>query len=173
MIVFVDEAGFYLLPAVVRTYAPCGCTPVLRVFQTRDHLSAMSGITMNGYLFTRVKDDAMNGADAVGFLKHLLSQLDSLLLVIWDGSPIHRGEAVKTFLSNGGGERVHLERLPPYAPELNPDESVWNHLKNVELANVCCVDFSQLHHELSLAILRLRRRTDLIQSFFITAGLAL
>lgn len=128
---------------------------------------------MHGHLFTRVKDKAMNGEDAVGFLKHLLHQLDSLLLVIWDGSPIHRGEAVKTFLSGGGAERVHLERLPPYAPDLNPDECVWNHLKNVELANVCSGNFPELHHELSLAILRLRRRTHLIQSFFKTAGLAL
>ena len=47
---FVDQSGFYLLPTVVRTYAPVGQTPILREKLTRDHLSAMSGITLEGKL---------------------------------------------------------------------------------------------------------------------------
>lgn len=173
ILVFVDESGFYLLPAAVRTYAPRGEAPILHVFQTRDHLSVMSGITPHGYLFTLTRYDALNGLDSVHFLKHLLSETDRNLLVIWDGSPIHRNTDVKTFLANGAAKKIHLERLPAYAPDLNPDEGTWRHLKRVELRNTCCFDLDHLHRQLNLAILRLRRKPYLIQSFFAQAGLAL
>jgi len=173
ILVFVDESGFYLLPASVRTYAPCGKTPILRVFQTHDHLSVMSGITPHGWLFTMTRFDALNGLDSIHFLKHLHSQTDRKLLVIWDGSPIHRSKEVRAFLANGAAKQIHLERLPAYAPDLNPDEGTWQHLKQVELRNVCCFDLNHLHQQLNLAILRLRKKPSLIQSFFDRAGLNL
>lgn len=172
-LIFVDESGFYLLPGKVRTYAPRGQRPTVRVFETRDHLSVMSAITRHGDLFTRVCDDALDGMDSVRFLKHLLAQLQRKLLVIWDGSPIHRGQAVKTYLADGAAKWIHLERLPSYAPDLNPDEGVWNQLKYVELRNVCCRDLAHLQQQLNLAIVRVRRQPTLIQSFFAGAGLSL
>jgi transposase len=170
-LVFVDESGFYLLPARVRTYAPRGQTPILRAFETRDHLSVMSAITAHGCLFTMVRDDSLTGVESVRFLKHLLAQLNRKLLVIWDGSPIHRGKEVKAYLADGATKHIQLETLPPYAPDLNPDEGVWNYLKYVELRNVCCVDLGHLQHQLDLAVTCLRRRPYLIQSFFAGAGL--
>jgi transposase len=170
-LVFVDESGFYLLPARVRTYAPRGETPTLRIFETHDHLSVMSAITMQGCLFTLVRDDSLTGAESVRFLKHLLVHLDRHLMVIWDGSPIHRAKEVKAYLADGATKQIHLEPLPPYAPDLNPDEGVWNHLKYVELRNVCCLDLGHLQHQLLLAVTRIRRRPYLIQSFFAGAGL--
>jgi len=106
--------------------------------------------------------NSMNGLDSIHFLKHLQSQTDSRLLVIWDGSPIHRSKEVRIFLENGAAKQIHLERLPAYAPDLNPDEGVWQNLKHVELRNVCCFDLNHLHQQLNLAILRLRRKPDLI-----------
>jgi len=173
VLVFVDESGFYLLPARVRTYAPRGQTPILRVFQTRDHLSVMSGITMEGHLFTMTRYDALAGTDSVHFLKHLRAQLNRNLLVVWDGSPIHRALEVKTYLTEGAAKHIHLERLPSYAPDLNPDEGTWKHLKHIELRNVCCLDLPDLYHELQLAVVRLRRQSWLVQSFFGGAGLAI
>lgn len=173
ILVFVDKSGFYLLPARVRTYAPREKTPTLRVFETRDHLSVMSAITSHGWLFTLVRDESLTSVESVRFLKHLLAQLDRKLLVIWDGSPIHRGKEVKAYLADGATKQIHLERLPPYAPDLNPDEGVWNHLKYVELRNVCCLDLLHLRHQLDLAVTRLRRKPHLIQAFFAGAGLDL
>ena len=173
ILVFVDESGFYLLPSIVRTYAPRGKTPILPVFQTHDHLSVMSGITPQGWLFTMTKYNSLNGADSIHFLKHLHSETNRKLLVIWDGSPIHRSIDVRTFLANGAAKEIHLERLPAYAPDLNPDEGVWSYLKQVELRNICCFNLNHLHQQLNLAILRLRRKPDLILSFFEEAGLLL
>jgi len=77
----------------------------------------------HGWLFTMTRLDALNGSDSIHFLKHLYSQTDRKLLVIWDGSPIHRSKEVRAFLANGAAKQIHLERLPAYAPDLNPDEA--------------------------------------------------
>ena len=133
----------------------------------------MSGITPHGWLFTMTRDDALNGSDSVHFLKYLHALTDHKLLVIWDGSPIHRSIDVRSFLADGAAKQIHLERLPAYAPDLNPAEGTWRHLKYVELRNVCSFDLKHLHQQLNLAILRLRRKPHLIQSFFAQAGLPL
>jgi len=147
---------------VVRTYAPMGKTPVLEENLTRDHLSAMSAITLDGKLYMTFQEQAFKGEDVVRFLKHLMGQIPGKLLVIWDGSPIHRGRAVKDFLSSGASGRLQLEQLPGYAPDLNPDEGVWKHLKCVELKNLCCESLAELKIELRKAKERLRHKRDVI-----------
>jgi transposase len=102
------------------------------------------------------------------FLYQLLTYGTGL---IWDNATIHRSDEVKAFLANGWAPKIHLENFPAYAPELNPDEGVWQYLKHVELRNLCCMDLIHLNIELQLAIRRLRRKQDLIQSFFAGAGL--
>jgi transposase len=170
-ILFVDEAGFYLLPFVARTYAPVGQTPVLRAPLSYDHLSVISALTPDGRLFTHIQDDAFRGPTIVAFLRQVLRQVRGKLLVIWDGAPIHRCRAVKDFLAAGAAQRLHLERLPAYAPELNPDEGVWNLLKRGELKNRCCHDLGELRWELGLAIRRLRRQVARLLACFHHAGL--
>jgi len=169
-IVWVDESGFYLLPAMVRTYAPRGQTPILRVRLTRDHLSVISGITCEGTLLRLVQQRAYRSTDVVGFLKHLLRHIPGKVIVIWDGSPIHGGNPIKEFLLNGGAERLRLERLPGYAPDLNPDEGIWNNLKRVQLRNVRCTDLGELRRALDLAIARLRHRRQVIRGCIKEAG---
>ena len=121
---FCDQSGFYLLPMVVRTYAPVGKTPILH--------------------------------------EHLMRQIPGKLLVIWDGSPIHRSQAVRDFLAGGATRRLRVEQLPAYAPDLNPDEGVWKHLKCVELKNLCCQSLSELKIELRKAKERLRHKKHVI-----------
>jgi transposase len=125
------------LPAVVPTYAPVGQTPVLHEQLSRDHLSVISAISLEGKLYMMEQERAFKGEDVVRPLRHLLRQVPGKLLVIWDGSPIHRARAVKDFLASGAASRVQLEQLPGYAPDLNPEEGVWKHLKYVELKNLC------------------------------------
>jgi transposase len=158
----VDQSGFYLLPTVVRTYAPVGQTPILQERLSRDHLSVMSGITTEGKLLMMEQDRAFKGEDVVRFLRHALRQIPGKLLVVWDGSPIHRGQAVREFLSSGAASRLRLEQLPGYAPELNPDEGIWKHLKYVELKNLCCQSLSELRNELRKAKERLRHKKHVI-----------
>lgn len=150
------------MPMVERTYAPIGQTPVIREYLTRDHLSAISGITPEGKLYMMVQERAYKGADVVRFLRHLLRHISGKLLVLWDRGPIHRSRIVKEFLVAGAAARIHLEQLPAYAPELNPDEGIWNYLKRVELKNLSCQSVSQLRCELRQAKERLRHKPHII-----------
>jgi transposase len=91
-----------------------------------------------------------------------MGQIEGKLLIIWDGSPIHRSRALKDFLVSGAACRIQLEQLPSYAPELNPDEGVWKYLKCVELKNLCCQSISELRVELRKAKERLRHKKYVI-----------
>jgi transposase len=137
----------------------------VRVPLTNDHLSAISGLTPDGRLLLLIQEHALRGPDVVRFLAHLLRRLPGKLLVLWDGAPIHRGQAVKDFLAAGGAQRVRLEQLPGYAPELNGDAGVWNQLKRVELRNVCCPDLPHLRQHLRSATARLRRKRQVLQAY--------
>jgi transposase len=169
-IVFVDEAGFYLLPFVVLTYAPRGQTPVLAETVTHDHLAVISGVTPEGNLFWQIYERPLTGAEVVQFLKHLERCLPGPLIVIWDGATIHRGCHVQAFLAAGHAARIQLEPLPGYAPDLNPNEGVWDSLKVKELANVACEDTVALRHELDRALRRLRRHPEILRGYFREAG---
>jgi transposase len=172
-LVFVDESGFYLLPGVVKTYAPEGRTPILREKLTRDHLSVMGGMTPQGKIYTLVRQESLNGLHSIEFLIHLGRVAGTRLLVIWDGSPIHRRAEVREFVSETRG-KVWLEGLPGYAPDLNPwDEGGWHRLKNVEMRDLVCRDLEELHQEFHLAVGRVRRKPHLVKSFFAQAGLKL
>lgn len=170
-LVFVDESGFYLLPGVVKTYAPRGRTPVVDEWQTRDHLSVMGGVTLQGKVYTLVRPRSLNGLHTIAFLVHLGRLAGDRLLVIWDGSPIHRRAEVSAFVAEARG-KIRVERLPSYAPDLNPVEWLWRHLKEVELRNLSCLDLERLHLELHLALGRVRQKQRLILSFFEGAELA-
>jgi transposase len=170
-IFFIDASGVYSLPSVVRTDAPRGQTPVLREWWTREHLAAISAISPEGKLYFRSQDCAMNAADVIAFLEHLMREVSSRMVIMWDGAPMHRSHRMQEFLANGAAQRLPRERLPAYAPELHPDEGVWQQLTGVELRNLCCFDRPHLHHELRDAVTRVRRKLRLIQGCFQGAGL--
>ena len=163
---FVDESGFYPLPRVVRTYAPRGHTPILRPWWTRDHLSAISALSLTGQLYFHGQDHSLTSVAVVAFLEHLLREVAGRLLIFWDGAPIHRSHLIQDVLAHGAAERMPRERLPAYAPELNPNEGLWGDLKGVELRHVCCCDLPHLQHEWRAAVKRVRRKPRVIEGFF-------
>jgi transposase len=173
VLVLEDESGFYLLPGVVKTYAPEAHTPVLRETQTRDHLSVMGGMTPEGKVYVLARQRPANGLDIIDFLVHLGRVAGDRLLIIWDGSPIHRRAEVNEFVAETRG-KVWVEALPGYAPDLNPwDEGGWHHLKDVEMRNLVCRDLEELLQEFHLAVGRLRQKPELVRAFYAQAGLKL
>jgi transposase len=137
---------------------------------THDHLSVISGITPEGRLFLQVRREAYDAEAIIAYLRVLLRKIPGKLLIIWDGATIHRSKALKTWLAKGAAKRIWLEQLPSYAPEWNPDEGIWQYLKAVELANVCCLDLNALENELILARERLRHKPHIIRSLFPRCG---
>lgn len=112
----------------------------------------------------QTQERAYRAEHVVEFLRLLLRKVTGRILVIWYGSPIHRAKVIKEFLTAGAAKRLHLERLPGYAPDLNPQEGVWNLLKRRELKNVCCQNLSSLQETLVRAKERLRHRREILQS---------
>jgi transposase len=136
-LVFVDESGFLLIPSVRKTWSPVGQTPVLHHRYRHDRISAISGISVSPKrfhctLYCQLYEDNIQSEEVAAFLRHLLHQVHGHLIVLLDNGKAHRGEPVQELLTRT--TRLHLEPFPPYAPELNPDEGVWNHLKST-LAN--------------------------------------
>ena len=166
-ILWADESGSYLLPALLRTWAPVAQTPVIQRKLSYDHLSAISAISaisLTRDLYLAVQDHSYKGADVIGFLEQLLAEIPGKLPVIWDDAPIHRRRAVKDYLALGAARRLRLEQLPWYAPELNPDEGVWRYLKRVELKNVVCADLGHLRREFWAAVQRLLAKPDVLRA---------
>jgi hypothetical protein len=97
----------------------------------------MSGIILEGKLLMLEQERAFKGEDVVLFLKHALGQIPGKVLIIWESSPIQRSKAVKEFLKRGAAERIRLEQLPAYAPDLNSGEGNWKHLKYTEHKTLC------------------------------------
>jgi len=172
-LVWVDETGLYLLPSVVRTYAPRGQTPIRRAPLSHDPLSLIGGLTADGRLLTQVHDHAIRGPDVVRFLRHLLRHVAGPLVVLWDGASIHRSQPVKDFLRTPEAKRLHLEGLPAYAPDLNAAEGLWRLLKHDQLKNLICEALWELRFEVRLALTRLRHRRDAMLGCIAQVGCSL
>ena len=123
-IVFIDESGLSERPTRVKTWAPKGQTPVLQYSFNWKQLSVIAGISFWNFYF-RLHAGAIRGPQFVEFLQALTKQIRGKLLVIWDGLPAHRSRVVKDYVESLDGHLV-LERLPAYAPELNPVEYILN-----------------------------------------------
>jgi len=137
-LVFIDESGFLLSPSVRRTWAPRGQTPILHHWQRHDRVSVISALTLSPRrhrcgLYVRCHpDENLHAADVCTFLRALLTHLRGPVIVLWDRIKIHRGPLIRALLERF--PRLRLESFPAYAPELNPDEHVWQ-LAKATLAN--------------------------------------
>ena len=170
--VFIDESGLSTRPHRVRTWAPRGQTPVLHETFNWKILSLIAGITPWSFYF-RIHAGSIKSEQVVGFLRALQRHLKGRrLLVLWDGAPIHRSRVVSEFVVSTGG-RLSVERLPAYAPELNPAEYLWAHLKEHELGNLIVREAWQLSHQATAALRRMRRRPRIIRACFAQAELDL
>jgi transposase len=159
-------------PHRARTWAPRGQTPVLTFNFNWKSLSAIAGLTLRNFYF-QLHPGAIKSPQVIGFLRQLHRQLPSRILLIWDGAPVHRSRLVQDFLQENSAW-LQVERLPAYAPELNPVEYLWGYWKEHELANFCPRDIWELGHFASQALKRIRRRTrrpQLIAAFFRQAEL--
>jgi len=171
-ILFADETGVYLVPSVGKTWAPRGETPVLHEHLSKSHLSLISAVTPTGAVYYQVRRQSYNSAAVIKFLDELHRQVPGKLLVIWDGASIHKSQEIQDYLDHGASAWLEIEPLPGYAPELNPDEEIWNYLKSVELKNVSAMTLTILEAAVVVALQHILSQPALIQAFFRHAGLA-
>lgn len=164
-----------LTPTVVRTWAPRGQTPIFRHFQRHDRISVISGLSVSPQrrrvgLYYQWHHHNIREIEAVAFLRHLLRHLRGHVVLIWDNLRVHKGKLVKKLCHRV--PRLHLEYLPAYAPELNPDEGVWRLTKG-RLANGCPADRFDLALDVLRELERLRRSPARLWSCITHSGLRL
>jgi len=136
-LIFIDESGFMLTPTVRRTWAPIGCTPLIRHHYANDRLSVISGISVSPTrtrlgLFGMFFWDNIAQQEVVAFLLEVLRHLRGQVIALLDNGSIHKGAPLRQLCRSY--PRLHVQYFPGYAPELNPDEAVWALLKG-KLAN--------------------------------------
>jgi transposase len=162
-IVFIDESGVSERPHRVRTWAPRGQTPVLQYSFTWNQLSAVAGVTFWNIYFKLVKG-AVRAPECVAFLKSLTRHLaPRKLLIIWDRLQAHRSRLVRDYVDAQGGD-IQLEFLPPYAPELNPKENLWDEIREKIFKNYALKSIDAVHAKLNEAIAYINRRPELVKS---------
>lgn len=160
-----------LMPTRRRTLAPRGKTPALPAWDRRDRISAISAVTLSPRrkkrnLYFRLLADNRNisALDVVEFLRHLLRHIRRPITIVWDRSNTHdRSKAVRVWLAKH--PEIRTERFPGYAPELNPDEQVWTHVKHGRLANFVPADSDHLRRRVRCELARLKRHPELLASF--------
>ena len=167
-----------MAPLVRRGWAPRGETPIIRQ-RTRSHrkVSVIGALCVaperdRVRLYFRPHRNAnVNARRTVAFLGQLDRQLGAPFAVVWDRLQAHRAIAVRDFLA----EHPHVRRvfLPPYAPELNPIEYLWGHLKTNPLANLAIPDVDELADVARSHARSLQHRSDLLKSFIRHSPLSL
>ena len=171
VIVFIDESGLSERPHQVKTWAPKGQTPQLQISFSWGKLSLIGGISFWKCYF-KMHRGSITSKELIGFLKSLRRQIKRKLLIIWDGLPAHRSKAVREYIASTKG-KIEAERLPAYAPELNPVEYLWANLKHHELANFCPENLAELSSFAKKKLARIRRRPKIVRACWKLSQLSL
>ena len=163
-----DETGFSFRARTATTWAPIGRTPILRRASKRREFSTVVGLTLSGRIYKRHFARAIHGDDVVVALLHFQQHIPGPLIVIWDRLNAHRATVVKAYVS--AHPEVEVEWFPPYVPDLNPEEGCHGNVKQ-HLRNATPGTIRELRAQVDRGFARLRRRPDLLLSFFRHAGL--
>jgi transposase len=171
--VFLDESGFLLIPTRRRTWGPQGETPVVFYLQKHDRISALATLTVSARrkrmgLYVRFQESNFKAVHVADFLRTLLRHLRGQVILLWDGGSIHKGPPINAVLA--ANPRLHVERFPAYAPELNPVEFVWRDFKG-QMANGCPFDTHDLRVTLRGNERRVRRSQAKLRSFVLASDL--
>lgn len=163
-IFFADESGVRSDYHAGTTLAPRGATPVVEATGARFGLNMLSAVSARGEFRFMLHEGAVNAQVFREFLRRLMIGQSTPVFLIVDGHPAHRARLVREFVEEQGG-RLKLWFLPPYSPELNPDELVWGHVKQA-VAKKAPQTKAQLKQRILGALRRLQKPPDLLASFF-------
>ena len=164
-IFFADEAGVRSDYHSGTTWGQRGRTPVVSSTGARFGVNLISAVSAQGQLRFMLTEGRVTAAVFMDFLKRLLVNAPAPILVVVDGHPTHRAKSVARFVAAQAG-KLALFFLPPYSPELNPDEFVWNDLKNHGTGRKLITSLSQLQQTVISHMRQLQKLPDLVHSFF-------
>jgi hypothetical protein len=181
LIVFLDESGFSEVPSLRRTWAPRGKTPVLvHRFGRWTRLSAIGALAYAPRalppraprVFLALQTESVRSAHLIRFLSHLHRHVRCPVVLLWDNLNTHRSAEIRDYLA-ARRDWLRIERLPAYAPELNPVEGMWSWDKGFLLPNFAPDGLAPIRRVLRNGQRHLHRHPDRIVGFLHKSGLSL
>lgn len=164
-IFFLDEAGFSSEPNLGRTYGLKGQTPVVKTTGQRQKVNAISALSAKGGFWSQVYTGTFNAGRFVEFLKDFRCGGRGKVFLVVDGHPSHRAKVVAKYVAAcRGGLELHF--LPPYAPDLNPDEFVWQYTKTNGVAKKPLKKNESLKERVESDLSAIKAKPNLVRSFF-------
>lgn len=164
-IFFLDEAGIRSDAPLQRTWGAKGQTPVVQTSGQRQAINAISAVNARGAFWYAVYTSRLNSTTFVQFLRDFLKTRRRPVLLVADKHPSHRAHCVSEYVQSLGG-RLELHFLPGYAPDLNPDEFVWNHLRQKGVSKKPLRQNESLRQRVQDDLEFIRQNKPLVRSFF-------
>jgi transposase len=164
-IFFLDEAGVRSDQVLGRTWGLRGKTPEVATSGRRQSVSAISAVNTRGAFWYEIYTERLNASRFLELLKHFMRGRKGPVLLVLDGHPAHIAKAVALYVQSLKG-RLELHFLPGYAPELNPDEFVWNHLKGQGVSKKPLRRDESLRSRVQTDLAAIKSRPALVRSFF-------
>lgn len=168
---FMDETGVRSDSVLGRTWAPRGKTPAVRNSGKRQSVSAISALTPSGAFWFDVFTGRLNAPRFIELLRNFMKDRPNPVILILDNHPVHRAKAVRALVDELEG-RLEIHFLPPYAPDLNPDEFVWQHLKSNGITKTPLRQNESLQDRVRGDLETIKADRQLVQSFFQAASVA-
>lgn len=169
-IYFEDESGFRSTGSGGTTWAKKGQTPIVRKTGKRYGINSISAISRQGKLRFMLFEGTCTAGVFITFLQRLLKNAKTPITLIVDGHPTHKTVAVREFIASTKG-MLKIYFLPPYSPELNPDEQVWNNAKH-SLKRKSIGGKQKFVAEIREHLRSLQRQTDKVSRFFLHPDVA-
>ena len=163
---FEDEAGIDLRERSGKTWGKRGQTPEVEVTGRRGRLNVLSVVTAAGTLDYEITEENITGQHYLEFLKHLTEGREWPFIFIADRASFHHSKSVVEFVRQNR-KKIRIYFLPAYSPDLNPDEHVWEEIKDKRLGRETVKTKSDLRRRLEVALNALKENTDRIKSFFL------
>lgn len=164
-IFFLDEAGFSSEPSLGKTYGLKGHTPIVHTTGQRQKVSAISAISSKGGFWSKVYTGMLNATRFVEFLKDFRRGGRGKVFLVVDGHPSHKAKKVQEYVKSTKG-MLELHFLPPYAPDLNPDEFVWQYAKTNGVAKKPLKKNESLKERVVQILAEIKKASSLVRSFF-------
>lgn len=164
VIYFADEAGMRSDYHAGTTWAPCGTTPIVRATGRRFGLNMLSAVSARGDFRFMLHEGSVTATVFRTFLQRLMANAQQPVFLVVDGHPIHKAKLVKAYVAAQKG-KLKLVLLPPYSPQLNPDEQVWGYLKT-RVAKQLPQNKEELKARVLAVLRRIQKLPALVQSFF-------
>ena len=168
---FADEAGVRTDYHSGTTWGEVGRTPIVEGTGSRKSVNMVSAVTPRGKLYFKFLDGNTNAAAFIGFLEDMLHDIPGIIFVIVDGHPAHTAAATRKFAEKNK-DRLRLFYLPPYSPELNPDEWVWKNIKHDHAGKMAARTIDEFRDGISKAVSRLLDFPEIVLGFFADPDLA-